>query len=95
MNRQHFSRFRPTLESLDDRAMPSTLATATVEPVNAREATTPAISEIVVTKDLDCASTNLMNPDSGEVARSTQVGDADGNVWACYYTENSCECDPL
>lgn len=99
MSQKNFLQFRPVLESLDLRAMPSPLTAATFEPSNAREAAAPAVSEIVVTKSLDCADLNqsldLTNPDSGEAKGDVKpVADQNGDLWLCRETDNSCECIP-
>jgi hypothetical protein len=82
MSRKNFLQFRPSFESLDVRAMPSPLL---------MQACASGVHE----KEIDRTTVILVNPGTVEAARGTQVADGDGNVWACYYTENSCECDPL
>ena len=62
MSEKNFLRFRPALENLDNRAMPSSL--------------------------------NLTTADSGPVARDIEPHTDERGDWICYYTENSCECEP-
>jgi len=83
MSRKNFLRFRPSLESLDVRAMPSTtlmLACATG----------------VHVKEIDTSTATLTTPSSdGQTKGDIEpVVDQNGDLWLCRETDNSCECIP-
>jgi hypothetical protein len=63
------TRFRPTVEVLDARTLPSA--------TTAYMADGPAVSEIVVTKDLDCASTSFYMAGSPAVSEIVVTKDMD------------------
>jgi hypothetical protein len=83
MSRNNFPRFRPALESLDARAMPSPLLMLSCA------TGVHASAELSRTQDLKA-------PSSGEeTARDLEpVVDQNGDLWVCYETDNSCECEP-
>ena len=78
-SRNNFPRFRPALESLDLRAMPSTtLMLACATGVHVKEIDTSAA---------------LTAPTGGEAKGDVKpVVDADGNYWLC--RESTGECIP-
>jgi hypothetical protein len=78
MSRKHFPRFRPALESLDGRAMPS----PTLMQVCAAGVHAPAVGQT-----LDLQATSSGGETKGDVK---PVADANGKLWLC--REGTWEC---
>ena len=83
MSRQNFLRFRPSVESLDGRAMPSAVLMQAC-------ATGMHVGTIDTSRTL-----NLTTPGPDDAKGEIKpVVDQNGDLWLCRETENSCECIP-
>jgi hypothetical protein len=83
MSRNNLLRFRPALESLDTRAMPSPMLMMTC-------ATGTHVSA-GVSRPLDLKAAGTGGETRGAIE---PVVDQNGDYWLCRETDNSCECIP-